>query len=157
MHWAIPLLILSLPFCIIAAWYDLKFLRIPNWLSIAVFLVYVAAGPLILPLDEYGARLLIGLYVLIGGMVLYYMVPIGGGDIKFLAAIFPYVASREWVAFVLALSLTSLAGVATLKLLKALGKTPEGWKSFQGRKFPFGFSMAGALILYLGDHVIHQF
>ncbi len=146
---SIVLFVVTAPFCLWAAWSDLKFLKIPNMLSILLALSFVIVGVLVLPIEEYLWRLLVGVAAFTIGFLIYTTGTIGGGDIKFIAAMLPFVAITDLLAFAFLISIMSLAGVASHKLVGKLKLAPDGWKSWNsGRKFPFGFSLAGALVYY---------
>ncbi len=146
---AIVFLVITAPFCLWAAWSDLKFLKIPNILSIMLAISFVIVGIFVLPFEDYLWRLFVGVAAFVIGFVIYLSGIIGGGDIKFIAAMLPFVAPDDLLAFAFLISIMSLAGVASHRLVGKLKLAPEGWKSWNtGRKFPFGFSLAGALFYY---------
>ena len=147
-------LVLTTPLCIWAAWSDLKFLKIPNILSILLGLVFVVSGIFLLPLDEYLWRLLIGVAAVLVGFLIYLSGLIGGGDIKLFAAMLPFITPNELYAFTFLVSITALSGVAAHRVVGKLGLAPAGWKSWEGgKKYPLGLSLAGALIFYFLIHI----
>ncbi len=151
---AIVFFVVTAPFCLWAAWSDLKFLKIPNILSILLAVSFVVVGIFVLPFEDYLWRLFVGVAAFTIGFVIYLSGAIGGGDIKFIAAMLPFVAWADLLSFMFLISIMSLAGVAIHKLVGKLKLAPKGWKSWNsGRKFPFGFSLAGALLYYGGFNV----
>ena len=71
---------------IAAALYDLRTLEIPNWLSLLLVLAFVVAGlagapPVVGRLADLGLGLSTGVAVLIGGIVLFRLGLLGGGDV----------------------------------------------------------------------------
>ena len=147
--------LLTTPLCIWAAWSDLKFMKIPNILSVLLALVFIVSGVFLLPFDDYLWRILIGLTAFFVGFLIYLGGVIGGGDIKLIAAMLPFVAPADMLAFAFLISVLSLAGVAAHRLIGKLGLAPNGWLSWQdGKKFPFGFTLAGSLMYYLVFNII---
>lgn len=70
-----------------AAGSDVARLTIPNWVSIAMAALFVAAALLVsMPLAEIGLHLAVGAGVLVVGFILFQANVIGGGDAKLLAA-----------------------------------------------------------------------
>lgn len=149
--WTLTFFVLTLPICIWAAWSDLKFLKIPNILSVVLALLFIILGPFVLPFDDYVGRIIVGLIALAVGFLIHFTGLVGGGDLKLIAAMLPFIAREDLVAFAFVVSIMTLAGVAAHRTIGKLGYAPEGWKSWEGhRKYPFGYSLAGAFIFYLG-------
>lgn len=150
---ALILLGLSFPIVIWAAWSDLKFMTIPNKACIALFVLFVIVAPFLLPLPDYGVRLLQAVIVLIIGFVLTSIGILGGGDSKLFAAMAPFVAYSDIGMFFFLLAFLSLAAIVLHRLLPRLSffkSWVSGWKSFNvSEKFPFGLPLAGALSMYL--------
>lgn len=155
MTWAIPFFILTLPLCLVAAWSDLKSLRIQNGIPILFLLAFVLSGLFVLPLDQYLWRLAVAVLVFIIGIVIYATGLVGGGDIKTLVAMAPFIATHHWLYFALILSIASIGGIVAHKVIGVTGLAPKGWKSWEGKKgfwntkFPFGFILSGSLMFYL--------
>ena len=145
---------LAIPICILAAWSDLKTMTIPNSLSIIGAAVVVAAVLLLLPFDQALTRIITGLVVLVVGFILFSLGGIGGGDVKLAAALFPLIATSDLIPFTLLLSITTLCAVLTHKIVGSLGMLKPAianWASWQDqKKFPFGFALSGAFLIYLG-------
>ena len=157
-YWAIVFLVVTLPFCIFAAWSDLKFLKIPNIVPVSMVLIFIVVGPFVLPFTEYKLSLLYGLIALLLSLVVFAAKIVPAGDLKYTTAIIPYVNTGELLNFVMFLSLCSLLAVLIHSIVGRLGLGPASWASWQesGRKrrFPFGFALSGALITYLAAHII---
>ncbi len=144
----------AMPFCLYAAFTDLKWMIIPNWVSIALVVVFVVLGLIFLPFSAIGWRLLIGFGVLAVGFVLNAGGFIGGGDVKVLAGFTPFIAPGDYADYLLILSVSMLATLACHRLAKrsavVRSLTPD-WKSWDaGRLFPMGISLATAGLVYLG-------
>lgn len=150
---ALILLVLSFPIVIWCAWSDLKTMRIPNNANIALIAVFIVMGLILLPLPEFGIRLLQGVVVLAICFVLNALGLMGGGDAKLFAAIAPYIALADTGVYFLGLALLGLASVALHRLIRAtpsLLKHVADWDSFDMRKtFPFGLPLATSLSCYL--------
>lgn len=96
--------------------FDLRTMRIPNWLNAAIALSMVAlAAWMGMPLGTLGWHLLTGAAVLTVGFGLFAGGFIGGGDAKMLAAVALWMG---WPQVVLFLVVTSLAGGALAILMK---------------------------------------
>lgn len=138
----------------ITAWVDLKALRIPNWTVLAVVGVFLVTGLWGLPFETFAWRLLHGVIVLFAGFGLYTLAggQVGGGDIKMIAALTPFIAGSD-VGFVLLLfSLTAFVGLLVHRLVRAfLRERKTGWAALdQKRFFPVGLLLGATIMVYLG-------
>ncbi|SDR17886.1 prepilin peptidase [Pseudovibrio sp. Tun.PSC04-5.I4] len=107
----------------IAAFFDLFTMTIPNKLNLAVVMSFVALAFLIqMPVEQVAMSFALGFGVMIAGFGLFALGVMGGGDVKFFAAISLWLGlSMHTVEFVL---LTSIyGGVLTLVIL-ALRRIP---------------------------------
>ncbi len=121
-----PLLLLC------GALWDLLTMQIPNWVSLALlicFLAYSALAPL--SVAEVSSHLGLGLAVLLIGAFLFAKGLVGGGDIKLLAAAAVWIG---WTYFPLYLVATALIGGVLAVLLLAFRRlhlpapwAPVGW------------------------------
>ncbi|MEM9319404.1 MAG: hypothetical protein AAGA70_10410 [Pseudomonadota bacterium] len=134
---------------------DLKFMAIRNLAVLALLAGFAILGPFALPFDAYLWRYAHFAVVLAIGFLLWSFpgIGFGAGDAKFAAAIAPFVALGDWSLFLLILSGTSILGVILHRVAKRMpvvvNATP-GWVSWEdGKAFPFGVSLASALILYI--------
>ena len=137
----------------ITAWYDLKALRIPNWCVLAALGIFLATGSWGLPLDVFGWRLLHGVIVLVLGFGLYTISSghVGGGDIKMIAALTPFVPGSA-VGFVLILfALLSFVGLLLHRFARGMiGDRKTGWAALDQRRFfPVGLLLGGTIMIYL--------
>jgi prepilin peptidase CpaA len=146
-----------LPLMVLTAWYDLKELRIPNWLALAVLAVFLAAGLSGLPIEAFLWRLGAGALVLAAGFVLFAAGLIGGGDAKMAAALAPFVAAEDLAALLLLYAVVTLALLLVLRLAMQLARhRPTGWRAIdqyarppRERVFPMGLIFAIVVTLYL--------
>ncbi|MEM9011876.1 MAG: prepilin peptidase [Pseudomonadota bacterium] len=136
------------------AWSDLKTMTIPNWVSLLLLTIFLVVGPVLYPLEQMGLQIIVGLGVFAVGFLLNLTGRFGGGDAKFAAALVLFVDPRDLGPFLQILAIMSLAGLVTHRLLGRLPlmqRQTAGWQSWQETAyFPLGFSLAGALIFYLG-------
>lgn len=101
---------------IIAAVSDIAKFEIPDWVSIALVVVY----PIVALLGDVawadiGLHAAAGILVFIGGAVLFYFRAFGGGDVKLLAASAVWVGWQDLLVFILVVALAG--GLVTLLLL----------------------------------------
>jgi prepilin peptidase CpaA len=104
-----------------AAVFDVRYRRIPNWLTVSGALLGVGINTLIGPPEAGIAFSLIGLAVAFGiYVVLYALRAMGAGDVKLMAAIGALVGWERWfgIFFVTAL----IGGVLALLLVVARGR-----------------------------------
>ena len=146
---------LVLPICLWAMATDLKFMAIRNMAVLALLAGFVVLGPFALPLGDYLWRYAHFAVILGIGFLLWVLpgIGFGAGDAKFAAAMAPFIAASDWAVFVMILSLTSIFGVLLHRLAKRVpvivNATPD-WQSWQeNQAFPWGVSLASALILYI--------
>ena len=154
--WFLPVV---LPICIWVAWSDLRAMRIPNVAVLALAAVFLVVGlVLVLALDVWTWntflwRLAALGIVLVVGFVVTSLGMVGAGDAKFAAAMAPFVAAGDGLFF---LMLFALVLIASWIAHRAAGRVPAvrrataGWTSWdQGKLFPMGVALAGALAVYL--------
>lgn len=148
--WFLPL---ALPICVWVAISDLREMRIPNVAVLALVAVFLGAGLIVLPLDAYGMRLLQLVVVLLAGFVITSLGLAGAGDSKFAAAMAPFVAPGDYLFFLMLFSLVLIASWLTHRgaaRVPAVRRATAGWASWeQGKLFPMGIALAGALVIYL--------
>ncbi len=141
------------PLSVIAGLSDLRTMTIPNWISIALFAAFVVIAVFFLPFETYLWRIGAGLAVLVVGFFLNSLGVIGGGDVKYLSAITPYVAFEDAAAFLFIFSVSLLATLALHRIAMRIGpirRATDGWASWEaGRNFPMGISIAAAIVVYL--------
>lgn len=149
---ATVLLLPAVPIGLWVAWSDLSRMKIPNHAVLAALLCFVALGPFLFPLSEFGWRLVQGGAILLVGFVLNVVRFIGAGDAKFAAAMAPYFAAADGPP-----ALRLFAGVLLaaffvhrgIRAVPALRGIAPNWESWGRRDFPMGFALGGTLIFYL--------
>ena len=146
-----------LPLMSLCAWYDLKSLRIPNGLVLAVVGVFLMAGVWGLPFDEFVWRLGQGAAVLLIGFALFSAGVVGGGDAKMAAALAPFVAARDVLSVMLLYAVVTLLLLLALRLAMQLTRhRTTGWMAVdqyarpaRERVFPMGLIFAITIVAYL--------
>lgn len=145
----------------LAGWFDLKSLRIPNWCVLAVVGLFIVTGLWGLPLDLFAWRFLQGVIVLFVGFGLYSISGgrVGGGDIKLIAALTPFIAGSDVVFVLLVFAVLSFAGLMVHRLARALLRDRKtGWAALdQKRFFPAGLLLGGTIMIYLGVQLAGRF
>jgi prepilin peptidase CpaA len=146
-----------LPLMLLTAWYDLKHLRIPNWLALLVLATFAVAGPWGLPLETFLWRVAAGAAVLGVGFALFAAGLIGGGDAKMAAALAPFVAGEDVPALLLLYAVVTLGLLLLLRLAMQLARHgATGWRAVdqysrpaRDRVFPMGLILAVTITIYL--------
>ncbi|MBK5945350.1 hypothetical protein CCR83_02520 [Rhodobacter veldkampii DSM 11550] len=154
---ALVFLVLVTPICAWVAWSDLKTMKIPNRAVLAMVAVFALAGPLVLPLGDWGWRWLHLVVVLGVGIVLNAMAHFGAGDAKFAAAMAPFFALADAQLAMLLLAAFLLGAFAAHRLLRAIpavrAMAPD-WVSWRRADFPMGLALIGALWAYLAIRAV---
>ncbi|WP_039017514.1 A24 family peptidase [Halocynthiibacter namhaensis] len=147
--WFLPFV---LPICLFVAWNDMKFMKIPNVLVLAMLAVFLVLGPIALGFDTYLWRLVHFAVILLAGFILNATGQLGGGDAKFCAAMAPFIAYGDLVLFLGILAASLLAAFFGHRALRMFPRiqmlTPE-WKSWSEHKFPMGLALGMAMVIYL--------
>ena len=145
----------------LAGWFDLKALRIPNWCVLAVVGLFIVTGIWGLPLDIFAWRLLHGVIVLFVGFGLYSISggKVGGGDIKLIAALTPFIAGADLGFVLIVFALLSFAGLIVRRIVHAvLRDRKTGWAALDQKKFfPAGLLLGGTIMIYLGWQLAERF
>lgn len=138
----VPLILIS-PLLVLAAYCDLRFLRIPNLISLAIIAIFGVSVLLDAP-DDLMTRLLAASVVLGLGFLAFAARLVGGGDVKLLSALVLFVPTHGLPLFSYLFSVALLVGVASILALRRsalVGKV--NWKSLsQPKAFPMGLSIA---------------
>lgn len=152
------LLVTAIPFCVWSTISDMRVMKIPNVLVIAMAISFLVVGIIFLPIDVFLWRLLGGFIVLVIGFLLNMVGAVGGGDAKFAAVMAMFVAQGDILRFIFILAIGTLIAVALhyfigkLKFARPITTTWTSWA--KDGKFPMGFGMGGALIYYLATRAI---
>ena len=148
------------PLMAIASYTDLKSLKIPNVVVLAVLLVYAVTGLWGLPTDTFFWRLLVGVIVLFIGFAAFSAGVVGGGDAKMAAALAPFIVPGDILMLMLMYVIVTFALLMILRLIQHFLRHEEtGWLSLdqlkkpaRERVFPMGLILGLTITLYLGIH-----
>jgi len=138
---------------VIIAWYDLKYLRIPNWSVLAIIAVFLGTASWGLPLDTFLWRIGYGVIVLFVGYGLWSLGAghVGGGDIKMTAALAPFVGGADLALVLAVFAICAIVGIVLHRFVRARLKGRQtGWKSLdQKRVFPVGLLLGISIMAML--------
>ncbi|MGP3698773.1 prepilin peptidase [Rhodobacter sp. NSM] len=147
--WFLPF---AVPIALWVAWSDMKFMKIPNKAVIALTVVFLAIGPIALPLEDWLWRWLHLPVVLLVTFLMNMRRLIGAGDAKFVAAMAPFFATADLRLAMALLAASLLGAFASHRGLSFVGpfrSATADWQSWHRRDFPMGLALSGMLILYL--------
>jgi prepilin peptidase CpaA len=154
--WFLPIV---LPICVWVALSDLREMRIPNTAVLTLAGAFLVIGLVLVfgvgvwTLETYLWRLAALGIVLIAGFVVTSLGLVGAGDAKFAAAMAPFVAPGDGLFFLMLFALTLIGAWLTHRTagrVPALRRATADWASWdQGKLFPMGVALAGALAIYL--------
>ena len=143
-HEALWFLPFVLPVCLYVCFTDLREMRITNQAVLVLGAIFVLVGPFVLPLPEYGWRLVHMVVVLVVGFLLNAGGAIGAGDAKFAAAAAPYVALGDLRILLAIFAANLLAAFFTHRLAKYCGASRRTGKAGTwGGSFPWVCRWAG--------------
>lgn len=147
-----------IPLMVLTAWWDLKHLKIPNWLVLGVLATFLITGLWGLPLETFAWRLLYGAIALCLGFGLFALGGIGGGDAKMLAALVPFAFPQDVVSILALYAILTLFLMMVLRIVMQVARHDEtGWlavdqlhKPARERVFPMGLIFGSTMLIYLG-------
>ena len=147
---ALPLLMVTGGY---AAWSDVNYRRLPNLLALVVAGLGLALTAIGVSLSAAASGLLHGVLALLVGLALYSRGMMGGGDIKYYAAIATWFPLSQGFRLLGMVSLAGLALLAGWLIWRRLARTPIKFKaSADGDKLPFGVAIAaGAVMVAIGN------
>ena len=145
-----------LPFALLigvwVSWSDLKFMKIPNKAVMALLLVWLFAGPLVMPFESWLWGWALAAAVLVAGFVANAAGLMGAGDAKFAAAMAPFFILAD-PRFGLGLYAACLLGAffshRFMRLIGPFRAATEDWASWTHKDFPMGLALSGTLIFFL--------
>lgn len=122
-------------FLIIAAAGDVLSLRIPNWITLPMALLFFPMALLTgMPLHEFGQHLLAGIILFVAGFVFFQFNLFGGGDAKLMAAAGLWFGTSQTMPFLFG---TALAGGILALLVGAWSSFHMLWE-IHGSDWTFG-------------------
>jgi prepilin peptidase CpaA len=138
-------LILASPLLIAMAFYDLRYMQIPKWVSGGMIVIFLITAPLLMPWAESGARVAVAASVFAAGFAAFSMKLVGGGDVKALSALMLLIPFSALTLFMLAFAACLMIGVVSILVTrKRYGRADASWAFLQNKAFPMGVSIAGA-------------
>jgi prepilin peptidase CpaA len=132
----------------VAAAQDVRTLRIPNIISVAVLLIALGHALLVPAPAPFWHHLLSFLIVFAGGLVLFSIGWLGGGDVKLFAAAAAWFGLADLAWFVAAVLMTG--ALLTLVMIggRLIVSAGASWRSMRSnRSIPYGVAIATAAIL----------
>ncbi|WP_434288646.1 A24 family peptidase [Celeribacter sp. SCSIO 80788] len=136
----------------VAAFNDLKRMKLPNVMVLALAAIYVAMGPFLLPFDQYLWGFAHALVMYPIALFAYAYLGVGAGDGKFATAMALFIPLAD-LGPVLTLFAAFLIGAffahRLLRALPPVRRATPDWVSWEHRKFPMGLALAGTMISYL--------
>ena len=146
------------PICLIAAAaYDVRSLRIPNWISALIALSFLPIGLWSgIELYDIAQHYLSGLFVLVIVFILFALNQFGGGDAKLLAASSVWVGWGALLPFVFYASLAGGAIALFMLLLRRIPLPTTAYENYwirrlyeQKKNLPYGAAIAaGGLMAF---------
>lgn len=138
----LPLFLLS-PVLFAAAYFDLRYLRIPNWLVLTAIGLFALTLPAI-GWQEAGFRILVSVFVLMLGFTLFVLNLFGGGDVKMMAALLLFVPSGSYTEFAFGFSAAMVIGILGVSVIRSMPVLAGSTWAFarQTKSFPMGVSIA---------------
>lgn len=150
-----------IPLMVLAAWYDLKYLLIPNWLVLCVVALYLVTGSWGLPLETFLWRLLYGFVFLFVGFGIFSVSngKVGGGDMKMIAALIPFIVPGDAGYLLLVLSVAAVFGLMIHRMIYAMRRGQDlGWVALDQKiYFPVGLLIGVTICIYFVGLVISRF
>jgi prepilin peptidase CpaA len=137
---------------ITAAASDVMSLRIPNWLTLLIaILFFPMALATHMPLDEFGSHLLAGVILFIVGFLFFQAGVFGGGDSKLMAAAGLWFGTAKMLPF---LFMTALAGGVLALVVAFWSAFMISWE-IEGENAPL--ASLGKKLRLLGPNVPYGF
>ena len=143
----IPLIAL-IGLCCTAAWLDATQRRLPNWLCALTAVLGLAAAFVLGGLSEAGNHGLHLAAALVGGLALFSVRIIGGGDAKFYAGVASWFALSEAIKLLLYVSLSGLVLLLVWFVYRRAKRVPIRSKTNAlSDSLPYGLAIGGGAIL----------
>ena len=153
--------LLTLPVTVWVIYTDVTEMKIKNLAVLAMLAIFLVAGPFLMPLGEYGTRWLHFAVVLVIGYLLSATLGFGAGDMKYAAAVAPYVPVadlRQLAALFVLWTFALLVMFWAARRSDALRTAAPGWvwltatsaEAGGARKLktPFGVALAPTVTTY---------
>lgn len=143
-------LILFVPVLVFVMLSDLRWMRIPNWTSLAGVALFILAAPW-LGWDEAVSRAIVAVAVFVLGFGLFAARILAGGDVKFLAALMLFIPSGSLFLFGMVFSASMLFATFLVVSARTSPMTDHSrWVGLRARAhMPMGVAMGLAGIVHL--------
>ena len=152
-----------IPLMLYTAWSDLKYLKIPNWIPLAVLGIYVVTGIWGLEMERFLWGLGAGVVTLVVFFVIWAIIDsigpgtLGAGDVKLLASLVPFVGLTEALDVLILLTIVIFVFAMVFLIAWGFSRKRTGLASLDqsGRKVlklpsPFGVALAFTAIIHFG-------
>ncbi|WP_138935025.1 A24 family peptidase [Roseovarius arcticus] len=141
---------LVIPLLLAVIAYDMRFMRIPNWLVTLFVIVAICSLPFSVSWIELKWRLIAGAGVFLVSLLIFAQRLIGGGDVKLLTALTLLIPVCALQLFGMILSLSIFASVLALFITRrAMLGRPTRWLAISDRSgFPMGLAIGVAGIIF---------
>ncbi|MHA6325839.1 A24 family peptidase [Roseivivax sp. CAU 1753] len=148
---AISVAWLVVPLLVAVILYDMRFMRIPNWLVTLFVIVALVSLPGSVGWSELAWRLVAAVAVFAASLLLFARRLMGGGDVKLMTALTLLIPVDALALFAVILSLSIFASVAALYLTRrGAGTRPTRWRAISDRTgFPLGLAIGLAGIVFV--------
>ncbi|MEM6496200.1 MAG: prepilin peptidase [Pseudomonadota bacterium] len=150
-----------IPLMVVIAWHDLKYLKIPNWTVVAIFGAFLVTGIWGLPLETYLWRIGYAVLVLAAGFLLFMFGrgKIGGGDMKLIAALVPFLTPSDIPSILFLFGILSLFGILVHRFIYARRRGEDiGWEALDQKiYFPVGLLIGVVMCVYLVRQIGERF
>lgn len=136
----------------IAAFNDLKRMKLPNVVVLTLAAIYVVMGPFLLPFEQYLWGFAHAAVMYVVAIFAYAYLGVGAGDGKFAAAMAMFIPFAD-LATVLTLFAAFLLGAffahRLVRAIPLVRRATPDWVSWEHRKFPMGLALTGTMVTYL--------
>ena len=154
-------LVAMTPLMVYVMWSDLKSLRIPNWVVLAVLGIFLVTGLWGLPLETFLWRLVHAAVFLAIGFAIFAVAggKVGAGDMKLIAVLVPFIAGAHAMFVLLVYTIVTFAGLMIHRMIRAyLRGRKTGWLALdQQIYYPVGLILGVTILIYLGVEVADRF
>ncbi|MBU2889024.1 A24 family peptidase [Celeribacter halophilus] len=136
----------------IAAFNDLKRMKLPNMVVLTLAAIYVVMGPFLLPFEQYLWGFAHAAVMYVVALFAYAYLGVGAGDGKFAAAMSMFIPFAD-LGTVLTLFAAFLLGAFIAhrgaRAVPAIRRATPDWISWEHKKFPMGLALSGTMVCYL--------
>ncbi|WP_417208469.1 A24 family peptidase [Antarctobacter sp.] len=150
---------LVVPLLLAVIAYDMRFMRIPNWLVTLFVIVAVVSLAFSVTWVELLHRLFAATAVFLVSLLLFAARLMGGGDVKLLTVLTLMIPVSALSLFGVIFSLSIFASVATLYVMRTVNSGARTrWKAISDRRgFPLGLAIgiAGIVFALFGPTLDH--